>query len=154
MPSFSAYSFHTMPFETWFTILFFNSAITYYFSTKKRKRIDKLEVWAIFCLVINLFSRSKKYCCPLAENRTFSRTSRLRGRELQYVSSRPRTSFSTLLCLGASLTCRELPSVDKRREIQFRHVCVHHAFTRVVQQTRVSSTCNQLFSSVKYQFGA
>ena len=42
-----------------FKITLLNLAITYYFSNKKRKQIDKLEVEVIFCLVIVLFNQSK-----------------------------------------------------------------------------------------------
>ena len=52
------------------------------------------------------FQKVKKYCCPLAEDKTFSMTCRIRGRgqgldlrgqspKLQIVSSRPRTFSRT-----------------------------------------------------------
>ena len=57
--SFSDWGFQTMPCKIRFSMTWLSWLSHCVFFNKERKRIDKLDVYVVFCLIIFLFSQSK-----------------------------------------------------------------------------------------------
>ena len=90
-------SFHTIPFKISFSMAW-RTWLSHCIIFRIRKRNNELTDYQICCLLFGCFFLTiQKQCCPLANDRTFSRTCRLRGQYqgLENVSLRPRTSSRT-----------------------------------------------------------